>query len=466
VRSEVNRGIVHASNAALALATGDFIAFLDHDDELTPDALAEVARRIAADPDLDVVYSDEDKIDEGGVRREPHFKPDFSPAQLRSCMYISHLTVMRRQRLMEVGGLRPAFEGAQDYDAMLRVAERSSRIAHVPKVLYHWRATPDSAASSQLSKPWAIAAVRRALDDHVRRANLQAVVEPTRAAGHFRIRYDVRGAPRVSILVALTGPPGGDQRPSHLTAIAAATKYPAIDFVIASEAPLPENTQHALGGIAHRLVVTGAASLPVQLNAAARAAGGDHLLMLDPRAEPLARDWLDALLEFSQQRTVGSVGAFLLNPDRTIDHAGLVLGVGTGVASALHGDPEWMRGHLGTAEDVRNCSAVSGACLMTRREVFERVGGFDEHLAALFDVDYGLRVRRAGLQVVITPHARIRSSATSARLGAAPRADIERLRSVWGAAVERDPYYNPHFDRRAATFRLPAAAPSSVDVPV
>ena len=434
IQSSANGGIVAASNAALGRARGEFVGFLDHDDELAPDALAEVVARIGEAPGADVIYTDEDKIEPSGARRQAHFKPDWSPELLDSCMYVSHFTVMRRRLVVEAGGFRAGFDGSQDYDLMLRVAERTDRIAHVPRVLYGWRMAAGSAASSQLAKPWAVRAGQRALEEAVRRRGLAARVTSAGAAGHFRVRYEIAGAPVTSILM-----------PSLVTDRVAAT--------------IRRTTRGRRVEIVGEDPAAPGAPLAARLNALARRATGDHLLFLHADVEPCGPGWLDAMIEFSQQARIGAVGPFLLRRDGTIDSAGLVLGAGGIAADALQGAPGWTRGHWSNALDVRNCSAVSGACLLTRRDVFERLGGFDERFGeALFAADYGLRLREAGLRLVITPHARLWHGGGCRHVAGADEGD--RLRARWGGALDRDPYYNPAFDRRAATFRLPPAGVS------
>lgn len=457
-----NLGIVDASNRALDLTRGEFVGFLDHDDVLAPDALAEIALRLDADPTLDIVYTDEDKIDPSGIRSQPHFKPDWSPEQLRSCMYTSHFTVMRRELVIAAGRFRSGYEGSQDYDLMLRAVERTSRIAHIARVLYHWRMTPRSAASSQLAKPWAVAAARRALEDAVRRQAIAAEVLPTAAAGHFRIRHAVRGSPLVSVLIVPSRRGDGSVRADVakcLEAVLRTTRGRAMEFIVADDAPLAGAAARMLARASHRLVSypsLSADSVAGRLNHAATRAAGDYLLVLQENVEPIGVGWLDALLEQAQLDLVGAAGAFLLHSGGTVAHAGLVVGAGSGVAPAFHGEPAWTRGHMSNALDVRNCSAVSGACLLTRRSIFERMGGFDETVGrSLFGVDYGLRLRRAGLRVVVTPHARLYQRTGHDPQGWADPEDMHRLRALWGPSLDEDPYYNPNFDRRAATFRLP-----------
>ncbi len=394
VRSALNGGIVRASNAALALATGEFIGLLDHDDELAPHALAEVVRCLNADPTLDAIYTDEDKIDSAGAHSQPHFKPDWSPELLRSCMYVSHFTVMRRTMVESVGAFRAGTDGAQDYDLMLRLMERTSRIAHVPKVLYHWRMLTGSTASSQLGKPWAVAAGQKALETHLHRQSIAATVTSGEAAGHYIVRYTKPAQPRVAVLSS----PAGVHEPGH--------------------------------------------------------AGCDFFAFMEPGMR-VPEGCLEALLCLAQQDGIGAVGGIVLFPDGTIENAGLALAATGAPLPMFRGEPSWTRGHLSNILDVRNCAALSSACFMTSRRVLEAVGGFDELAGSLFAVDYCLRVRRAGHRVAVTPRVAVRRP--TAKLVAPTAGEIERLRTMWGPFLDRDPYYNPNFNQTAATFRLPSA---------
>jgi GT2 family glycosyltransferase len=417
VRSASNGGIVRASRAALSLARGEFVGFLDHDDELAPDALAEIVRRINEEPDVDVIHTDEDKIDERGVHREPHFKPDWSPDLLRSCMYVSHFTVMRRSVVERCGGFREGTDGAQDHDLMLRVSEATSKIAHVPRVLYHWRASAESAAASQLSKRWTIGVGRRVVEDHLSRLRIDAQVAPGEAAGHYRISY--------------AAPPSGS----------------VMVIGIAEKQAWPLFTKFVKRGQAYFSGVTEVS----QLNAAVRAGTAEHLVIASGAPRPTSRSWLETLAGYSRQPGIGAAGGIVLGKDGAIDSAGLVTIDGT-VLPAFRGEPQWTRGHLGNVLDARNCAAVDSACLATTREVFERVGGFDEAMLDGWNVDYCLRVRDAGLRVVIAPQVVLERGSGSAMPSAAA---LERLRERWQRELTRDPYYNPNFARERADFRLP-----------
>jgi GT2 family glycosyltransferase len=392
VRSALNGGIVRASNAALALATGEFIGLVDHDDELAPHALAEVVRCLNTDSTLDAIYTDEDKIDSAGTHSQPHFKPDWSPELLRSCMYVSHFTVMRRSLVEALGAFRPGTDGAQDYDLMLRLMERTSRVAHVPQVLYHWRMLTGSSASSQLGKPWAVAAGQKALETHLERQSIAANVTSGEAAGHYIVRYAKPVSPRVAVVSS----PAGVHATSH--------------------------------------------------------AGCDFFMLTEPGVR-VPDGCLEGLLGLAQQDGIGAVGGIVLFPDGTIESAGLALGSTGALLPMFRGEPSWTRGHLSNILDVRNCTALSSACFMTSRRALEAAGGFDESAGDLFAVDYCLRLRRAGLRVAVTPHVTVRRS--TSKIAESGAAAIQRLRSTWGPLLERDPYYNPNFDQTAATFRLP-----------
>ena len=429
LRAATNRGIVSASNRALSEARGTFVGFLDHDDVLAPHALARIVERIEADAAVDVIYSDEDKIDASGARSQPHFKPEWSPELLDSCMYASHFTAIRRELIAEAGGFRDGYDGAQDYDLLLRVVERTTRISHVADVLYSWRTAPLSAASSQVAKPWAVEAGRRALEDALRRRARHGTVTPTAASGHFRVRYQIAGDPRVSVMV-IARDPDARSRAAELETAVRAESSRVLDVTIAGDV--------------------------ADLARLALAATGDHILVLDASVRPIEKGWLDAMLELSQREEIAAVGAFLLTPSNQIAHAGLVLGAGTLASYALGGEPAWTLGHRANALDVRNCRAVSGRCLMTRREVLTALDGFDGALGSeAWAIDYALKAQRAGKRIVVTPHARLRIAVPVADADAVSGPDAARLQQRWGAGLAHDPYYNPHFDRAAATFRLP-----------
>ena len=468
VRLPENRHIPAASNAALALATGEFVALLDHDDDLEPDALLEVVRFLNRHPDCDFVYTDEDKRDATGARCDPYFKPDWSPEQFLNFMYTNHLMVLRRSIVEAAGGFREGFEGSQDYDLALRVIERTDRVGHVPRVLYHWRQAPRSAAVDSAAKPWAIAAARRAVAEHLARTGVDADVLDGARPGFLRVRPRLRGRPLVSIVM-----PTADRRrevrgremrlaAQALRSIRTATTYPRYEVVLVEHTapgPLSDETLEALAAVPHRRVSydrAGPFSFSRAVNLGVAHATGDQIVLFNDDLEVITAEWIEALLEYAQAQAIGAVGPKLLLPDGRLQHIGIVLGVCGAAAHAFHQAPGGTPGYFGSALGPRNYSAVTGACLMTPRAVFERLGGFDERLATDFnDVDYCLRLGRAGYRTVFTPYAELYHHESSSYGGrtwnAAERA---RVQEKWPDAFACDPFYNPNLTRDFPDYRL------------
>ena len=482
--SPSNGGISAASNAALDLADGEFVALLDHDDELTPDALAEVVRHINARPDAQVIYSDEDKLDLQGNRCDAYFKPDWSLDHFLTCMYTCHFMVARRQLVIDAGGFRVGFEGAQDYDLVLRMLDRlgesTTAIHHVPRILYHWRKLPESTASAGAAKPWAIDAGRRALEDFASRNAMQAEVLPGGAAGLYRVRRAIRGRPLISIVIPTSGKASvrGKERIDMLAqaigSIVHGSSYDNYEFIIVlsgvprdvaqpgdASGRLLDTSYRALEGTRHHIVRferVGLFNFAASINAGAAAASGEHLLLLNDDVEAITPDWLTSMLELSQEPAIGAVGPKLLYPDGRLQHIGIVLGVAGVAAHPFHQHPGVSTGYGGSAMIVRNYSAVTGACLMTRREVFEQVGRFDERFPSDFnDIDYCLRLHRAGYRIVYTPWAQLyHHESASYGIRRQDYALLAEMRRRWGAVIDNDPFYNPNLTRDFPDYRLDA----------
>jgi GT2 family glycosyltransferase len=467
VRNARNGGISAASNAALDRATGEFVALLDHDDELAPNALLEVARVLDAHPDADVVYSDEDKLEMDGRHVEPFFKPDWSPDYLRSSMYIGHLTVYRRSIVEEAGRFRTEFDGSQDYDLALRVTERTDRIHHIPRVLYHWRKIPGSAAGQVDAKPWGINAARRALRDHVGRLPIPATVHEDPGNGLWRVKYEIVGEPLVSIIIPTAGRItriGGRIRDMPLTCIRSIverTAYRNYELLLVDDGWLSSELLQYLETVPHRRIVyapPASFNFAAKINFSCRHASGEHLLLLNDDTEVISGEWLTAMLEFSQQRDIGAVGAKLLYPDGSLQHVGVVLGIGGGACHVLNGQPANSAGYFGSALVIRNYSAVTAACCMTRRDVFEELGGFDERFATDFnDVDYCLRVRAHGYRIVSTPFAQLyhyEGASFGSREHVVNPAEVSALSERWGSVIAADPFYNVNLTRSSLDYRL------------
>jgi GT2 family glycosyltransferase/SAM-dependent methyltransferase len=462
---DTNGNISAASNTALGMARGEYVALLDHDDELAEHALSRVAEAVAADRDLDMVYSDEDKLEMDGTRCDPSFKPDWSPEFFLACMYTCHLGVYRTSLVREVGGFRSEFDGAQDYDLVLRLTARTSRIHHIPDVLYHWRLAPTSTALNIAAKPYAPDAARRALEAHLSETGRRGRVEPGPFPCMFRIRYALRGRPKVSVIIPSACRPviaGGEETyyaARCAESIRRRTTYENYEVVLLhqGEVPGPLARQLARGGVGS-VAYTGPFNWSRVNNLGARACSGEHLLFLNDDTEVITPDWLESLLEFSQEADIGAVGAKLLFPDGRVQHAGVAVLDGE-PTHPLMGSPGDVPGPISSLVLHRNWSAVTGACLMTRRAVFEEVGGFDERFAVCYnDVDYCLRVRRSGRRVVFQPAAMLQHHESASReRGSEPHdQELRHFRDLWGRACARDPYYNPnlsyeHLDGRVDT---------------
>ncbi len=463
-----NGGIAVATNEALKLAHGEFVAFLDHDDELTPDALFEMVAYLNQHQDTDLVYSDEDKLELDGTRSNVYFKPDWSPEHFLTNMYTCHLMVVRRSLVERIGGFRPGYEGAQDYDLVLRLMDHAARIHHVPKVLYQWRRIPESTAGHAGAKPWAHDAGKLALEDYVRRNRMNAEVLPGAISYVYRVRHRLDGEPLISIVLpALSGADGSrndDWQACErtLAMLVERTAYRRLEVVL----PIPRGraSSRALQlppNLTVREVPIDGAAVSGRLrqqNLAAAHARGDHLLFLDWGLKPIDREWLTALLEFSQQAAIGAVGAKLHYPDGSLKHIGILLGVNGVAAPAIHRYPRSSLGYFGAAIAARNYSAVSGECLMTRRAVHDRVGGFDDEMGGFADIDYCLRVIDAGYRVVFTPYAALIQDKAAVAGREAGADDANRLRQRWNDRLMHDPYYNRNFSRNTPDYGLDLAA--------
>jgi GT2 family glycosyltransferase len=456
-----NGGIVAASNDALEMAQGEFVALLDHDDELSVDALATVDRAIEATPDADYVYTDEDKIDSAGRYYDAFFKPDWSPERLRTQMYTCHLSVLRRSLVEEVGGFDEAFEGAQDWDLVLKVTERARAVAHVPEILYHWRALDSSAAGSgEQAKPWAFEAGKRAVQAHCDRIGLSCRVERDPAdPGVYHLQPTLDRRPPVSIIIP-TGGHAGEVRcePVILVincvqSILLTSTYDAYEIVCVVDNSTPRAILDELRDIAGdrlRLVQYDRPfSFSAKVNLGAIRSEGEHLLMLNDDVEVVTPNWIERLVMYSGRPDIGAVGARLRWQDDRLQHVGVMFDHGR-PNHIYRGFPVDFSGYFNNVLLAENYLAVTGACLMTRREVFEDVGGLSTTLPINFnDVDYCLKVWSSGRRVVYDPDTVLYHFEFSSREPHVDAWEVEGLIGRWLALTDVDPFSNPHFQGRA-----------------
>jgi O-antigen biosynthesis protein len=432
--------LARALRVGLQAASGDFVGVLGAEDTLAPHALAAVALALGADPGLDVVYGDEDRLDSSGRRTGPFFKPDWSPDLLRSVDYLGRGVMVRRALLESVGGFREGFPGAEEYDLFLRVSEATEHIGHVPHLLYHRR----DALTGQVSQ-----AGRGALAEHLARRGEDAQVTVP-GPGRYRVRYAVQGTPKVSIIVPFKDRP--DLLKTLTDTLLSRTTYPHYELVLVSNNSVRPETFALLDTLTDARVVKRTWDFPFNYpainNWAARQATGELLLFLNNDMEVVDPGWLTELVAQAQRPEVGAVGAKLLFPEGTVQHAGIVVGM-TGMA----GHPFWrlpdgpIATPFGHTEWVRNWLSVTSACVMIRRPVFESLSGFDERfLLCGSDVDLGLRLHARGLRVVCTPFARVvHHESASRRTDAIPEPDYWRSFTSYRPWLQRgDPYYNPN----------------------
>ncbi len=449
-----NKGISQNTNRAMEIASGELIGLLDHDDLLAPNALYEIAKAVNEHLDAEVIYTDEDKVTTDLKEHfQPHLKPDFNLDLLRSNNYICHFFVASRDLIKRVGGFRPEFNGAQDYDLILRCTEQAKQIVHIPKILYHWRVHKASTADNPASKMYAFDAGKRAIEEHLIRCRTKGTVQHTKDLGFYRVKYEICGEPLVSIII-----PNKDQSEALkkcLDSIREKTSYWNYEIIIVennSEEPETFAFYKKIAGEKIKIVTwEGEFNYSAINNFGVRHARGDYLLLLNNDVEIINGDWLTEMLSHCQRKEVGIVGAKLYYPDNTIQHAGIIIGIGGVAGSVFVGLPRAFSGYLHKASIQLDLSAVTAACMLVKRSVFEQVGGLEEKLKVAFnDVDFCLRVREKGYLVVYDPYAELYHYESKTR-GAEDtkekirrfQTEIEYMRSHWiGLLKKGDPYYN------------------------
>ena len=450
-----NLGIAENTNAAFAMAKGDFVGLLDHDDLLAPNALYEIAAALEEYPEADVIYTDEDKVTTDLTEHfQPHLKPDFNLDLLRSNNYICHFLVVRRSVVEKAGGFRREFDGAQDYDFVFRCVEQAREIVHVPEILYHWRTHKSSTADNPASKMYAFEAGRRAIEGNLERTGTQGTVEHTPDFGFYRVKYPVQGEPLVSIII-----PNREEKETLeecVESIFSKTSYKNYEIIIvennsSSNEIFKYYKQLSEDPRIHLIRWKKEFNYSAINNFGVRHAKGDYLLFLNNDVKIIDPDWLTEMLGICQRREVGAVGAKLIYPDNTIQHAGCVVGMGGIAGNMFVNMPAERTGYLHKASILQDMSCVTAACMMMKKPVFQEAGGFTEELAVAFnDVDLCLKVRSHGHLIVYDPYVKLYHYESKSR-GAEDseekvrrfQTEIEYMRCHWLDILKKgDPYYN------------------------
>lgn len=460
-----NMGIADNTNECLKMATGDYIVLFDHDDFLHPSALYENMKAIT-EKNADFIYTDENTFHETiNDAFNPHYKPDFSPDYLRSINYICHLTTFSYDLYKNVGGFRSEFDGSQDYDMILRLTEQAKHIIHIPKILYYWRAHANSVAMDIHAKDYCITSAKKALAEHLKRVGLKGTIEDGAFLSSYRIRYELKDKPLVSILIP--NKDHGDELKRCIDSIITSSTYDNYEIIIIENNSVEESTFKYYKEIENNekiRVVKWEREFNYSAinNFGATFAQGEYLLLLNNDVEVISHDWLEEMLMFVQRDDVGAVGAKLYYPNDTIQHAGVIIGIG-GVGGHSHKYfPKNDYGYFARLVTVQDLSAVTAACLMVKKSVFDRLNGLDEGFQVAFnDVDFCMRIRKAGYLIVYTPYAELYHYESISR-GAEDtpekverfNGEIRRFQKRWGEELKKgDPYYNPNLSLEFEDFR-------------
>ena len=455
---EKNLNISGASNAALELASGEYVALMDNDDEMTPDALYEVVK-VINEHDAEFIYSDEDFITMDGECTNPHFKPDFSPDLLLSHNYITHLTCFKKSLLDKVGKFNSEFDGSQDYDLFLRLTEQTSNIYHIQKVLYHWRMLETSTSINSEAKPEAIERGKKVLEAALKRRNIPATVEHTNIHHYYRTKYQIVNTPLVSIIIPFKDKP--ELLDLCVNSILELSTYENYEIIGISNNSKEYETFSMMEKLEKQDPRVSFHEYNVAFNyaninnhAVETYAKGEHVLLLNNDIEVISPDWIESMLEHSQRSEVGCVGAKLYYPNDTIQHAGIIIGLGgyAGHSHKMH--PRSDPGYFNRLSTVQNISAVTGACLMIKKELYTSIGGMDEvnFKVAYNDVDFCLRVMEQGYFNIFTPFAELYHHESISRGYETTPEKIARFQTEKDALFNRhstiltngDPYYNPN----------------------
>lgn len=456
-----NLGIAKNTNEAIAMSSGEYVGFLDHDDLISIFALYEVVKKINDNPNVDYIYSDEDKIDESSKERfDPHFKPNFAIDTLRSLNYICHFSVIKKLTLEKLGGVKEGIDGAQDYDLILRTSEITKNIEHIHKILYHWRVCKGSTSIlvNSEDKPYAYQAGKRVIEQHLERTKIDGIVKYSNNLGIYNINYKVIGNPKITILI-----PNKDHvkdLENCINSILKLTTYKNYEIIVIENNSTSKVTFEYYNKIS-KIEKIKVLYYPNQefnyskiINYGVKNTDSEYVLQLNNDTELITPNWLDQFLGFAQRQDVGIVGAKLYYPDNTIQHAGVIVGINGTAGHILKNLPRKKKAYFSRESYVQNFSAVTGACLFAKRKIYNEVGYMDENLKIAFnDIDFCLKAREKGYLIVWTPHIELKHFESKSR-GYENSNEKQQRFSMEKSLFEKkwadilangDPYFNKNF---------------------
>jgi GT2 family glycosyltransferase len=470
---KINQHISGASNEALKLATGEFVALLDNDDELSPNALYENVKTLNENPQIDFIYSDEDKIDIREKRSTPFFKPDWSPDLFLSMMYTCHLGVYRKKIIDQIGSFRKGYEGSQDYDLVLRFIEKTKpkNIFHIPKILYHWRTIAGSTSDDLNSKSYAHIAAKKSLVDYLKRNEIEGEILDGKLQSRYRIKRKIKNNPKISIIIPFKDKT--DILKKCVDSIFEKTDYKNFEIILVDNQSKDIEMKNYLKTLENNpLVKIIHYNKPFNYSAinnyAVKKISSEYVLFLNNDTEIISKEWLGCMVEHIQRADVGAVGAKLLYPDNTVQHAGVIMGIGWIAGHAFKLMPSNSTIYFTQLQVIKNYSAVTGACLLTKKRIFEEIGGFDENNLAIAynDVNLCLNIREKGYLIIYTPYAELyhyeslsRESDEDSKFTNPERykkfiAECDYMRNHWLKYIENDPYYNPNLTKTGENFEI------------
>jgi len=463
-----NKGISGNTNEAIKMTTGEYIGFLDHDDLLSQDSLFEVVDVINKNMNVDFIYTDEDKIDEQGNRFDPYFKPDFSPETLECNNYITHLVIVKKELLDKVGTLNSKFDGAQDFDLVLRITEKTKNILHIPKVLYHWRVHETSTANVADAKPYAYEAGKKVIEEHLKRTGKKGYVEyGNEVPGIYRINYEVKGTPKVSIII-----PSRENKElltTCINTILKLTTYENYEIVIIENNSEKQETLKMYKELKENKKIKVLTYPEKEFNYSAiinygvKNCDGEYVLQLNNDTKLISKDWLETFIGYAQNKEIGAIGARLYYEDMSIQHAGIAYGIGGTAGNLLVNLTYGKHGYFGREAATRNVSAVTGACLFARREIYEEVGYMDDGLPVAFnDVDFCLKIIEKGYRILYNPHvemihyeSKTRGYEMTEEKEKRFKEESDKFKEKWKDLLNKpDPYYNINFSKEHCDFRI------------